>query len=160
MAEQQLVMYEEEFVQIQVVVDRLLRDAMAKVVMLVDMNGQLIAQSGETDHLDVVGLAVLTAGNVAATGGIARILRENGFTIQFHEGEKANIYTFLVANRLILEVVFDARTSPGLVRLRLKKAGEALAVILEALSRKQNQPGFDLHFADITDEDIDNLFND
>ena len=33
-------------------------------------------------------LSSLTAGNVAATGGISKILREKDFTSQFHEGEK------------------------------------------------------------------------
>ena len=66
-----MVMYEEEFTQIQTVVDRLVREANAKVVFIVDKNGQLIAASGEVDNIDTTSLASLTAGNIAATGGIA-----------------------------------------------------------------------------------------
>ena len=40
---QQLVMYEEEFHRINAVCDRLTKDANAKVVFIVDKNGQLIA---------------------------------------------------------------------------------------------------------------------
>ena len=90
MVNPQMVMYEEEFNQIQAVVDRLVRDANAKVVFIVDKNGQLIAASGDIDNVDTTSLASLTAGNIAATGGMAKLLKENEFATQFHEGEKAN----------------------------------------------------------------------
>ena len=68
MIKPQMVMYEEEFNQIQAVVDRLVRDANAKVVFIVDKNGQLIAAAGDIDNVDTTSLASLTAGNIAATG--------------------------------------------------------------------------------------------
>ncbi len=156
----QLVMYEEEFTKINAVCDRLTKDANAKVVFLVDKNGQLIAASGDVDNLDTTSLASLTAGNIAATGGMAKLLKENEFATQFHEGEKANIHIQLVGNRVILVVIFDARSSLGLVRLRVKKAADELNKIFEALLKKVQEPGADTPFAEICDEDIDNLFND
>jgi hypothetical protein len=48
----------------------------------------------------------------------------------------------------------------GLVRLRVKKASEELNNIFESLLKKVQEPGADSPFAEITDEDIDNLFND
>src|SRR4249920_2757773 len=95
-ANPQMMMYEEKFNQIQNVVDRLVKDANAKVVFIVDKNGQLIAASGDVDNLDTTSLASLTAGNIAATGGMAKLLKENEFATQFHEGEKANIHIQLV----------------------------------------------------------------
>ncbi len=161
MVNPQMVMYEEEFNQIQSVVDRLVKDANAKVVFIVDKNGQLIAASGgDIDNLDTTSLASLTAGNIAATGGMAKLLKENEFGTQFHEGEKANIHIQLVGNRVILVVIFDAKSSLGLVRLRVRKASEELNHIFEALLKKVQEPGADSPFAEITDEDIDNLFND
>ncbi len=156
----QMVMYEEEFNQIQVVVDRLVKEANAKVVFIVDKNGQLISASGDTENLDTTSLASLTAGNIAATGGMAKLLKENEFATQFHEGEKANIHIQLVGNRVILVVIFDSRSSLGLVRLRVRKASEDLNHIFESLLKKVEGPGSDAPFAEITDEDIDNLFND
>src|SRR5215204_3273037 len=155
-----MVMYEEEFNHIQTVVDRLVREANAKVVFIIDKNGQLIAAAGETEQIDTTSLASLTAGNIAATGGIAKLLRENEFATQFHEGEKANIHIQLVGNRVILVVIFDNKTSLGLVRLRVRKASEELNGIFESLLKKVQEPGTDSPFAEITDEDIDNLFND
>lgn len=160
MTNPQMVMYEEEFTQIQSIVDRLVRDANAQVVFIIDKNGQLIAAAGETEQIDTTSLASLTAGNIAATGGIAKLLRENEFSTQFHEGERANIHIQLVGNRVILVVIFDNKTSLGLVRLRVKKATEGLNTIFTALLNKVQDPSRDAPFAEITDDDIDNLFND
>jgi predicted regulator of Ras-like GTPase activity (Roadblock/LC7/MglB family) len=156
----QMVMYDEEARKIQVVCDRLSRDANAQAVLVIDKNGQPIAQSGETDHLDVTSLSSLTAGNVAATGGIAKLLAEREFAGQFHEGEKTNIHISIVAQRVILVVLFDDRSSLGLVRLRVKKASEELTRILESLIKKASASNAPSVFAEITDDDIDNLFND
>ncbi|MCG8555437.1 MAG: roadblock/LC7 domain-containing protein [Proteobacteria bacterium] len=155
----QMVMYEQEFHQIQAIVEDLLRASNARVVFTIDKNGQLIAAAGETEHVDTTSLASLTAGNIAATGGMAKLLRENEFTTQFHEGENANIHIQLVGNRVILVVIFDNKTSLGLVRLRVKKASELLNRIFDELMQKVQEPG-QAPFAEITDDDIDNLFND
>jgi predicted regulator of Ras-like GTPase activity (Roadblock/LC7/MglB family) len=154
-----LVMYEEEFRKISGVCDRLTRDAGAKVVFLVDKNGQLIAASGQSQNLDTTSLASLTAGNVAAMGGLAKLIGENEFPSQFHEGERESLHMSIVAGKVVLVVIFDARSSLGLVRLRVKKAGEELARIFEQLSRRQAMPGVRSPLAEITDDDIDNLFS-
>ena len=97
------VMFEEEQRQIQTTCDRLSKDANALAILVIDKNGQEIARSGHTEHLDVTSLSSLFAGNVAATGGIAKLLAEKEFSGQFHEGEKTNVHISLVAQRAILE---------------------------------------------------------
>ena len=154
----QLVMYEEEFHRINAVCDRLTKDANAKVVFLVDKNGQLIAAAGQTQHIDTTSLASLTAGNVAAMGGLAKLIGENEFPNQFHEGAKDSLYMTLVG-RIVLVVIFDNRTSLGLVRLRIKKASDELHKIFEQLSKRSEAPGAGSPFAEISDADIDNLFS-
>jgi len=153
----QMVMYEEEFHQITTVCERLTKEANAKVVFLVDKNGQLIASCGATENLDTTSLASLTAGNIAATGGLAKLIGEKEFSILFHEGEKDNLH--IVGGRVILVVIFDSRSSLGLVRLRVKKAAEELGKIFDGLLKKVEAPGAGSPFAEITDEDIDNLFS-
>ena len=160
MATPQMVMYDEEAQQIQAICDRLGREANAKAVLCIDKNGQPIAQSGETENMDVTSLSSLTAGNVAATGGIAKLLSEKEFAGQFHEGEKTNVHLSIVSARLILVVLFDERSSLGLVRLRVRKAGDELTKILDALTKKAASANAPSVFAEITDDDIDNLFND
>lgn len=156
----QFVMYEEEYQRIAAVCERLCRDANANVVFLVDKNGQLLASAGQTENLDTTSLASLTAGNIAATGGLAKLIGEKEFSILFHEGERDNLHISIVGGRMILVVIFDSRSSLGLVRLRVKRATGELDSILEALSQKIQDPAAGSPFAEITDEDIDNLFND
>jgi predicted regulator of Ras-like GTPase activity (Roadblock/LC7/MglB family) len=157
----QMVIYEEEFQQVSGVCERLVREANAKCVFLIDKNGQLIAASGDTAHLDTTSLASLTAGNIAATGGLAKLLGEKEFSILFHEGEKDNLHITIVGGRVILVLIFDQRSSLGLVRLRVKKASEELTRVFEGLARKAESPGEQPSaFAEITDDDIDNLFSD
>jgi predicted regulator of Ras-like GTPase activity (Roadblock/LC7/MglB family) len=157
-----LVMYDEEFKRISAVIEKLLRESNAKVIFLVDKNGQLIAATGETEHLDTTSLASLTAGNIAATGGLAKLIGEKEFSILFHEGEKDNLHISIVAGRVILVVIFDQRSSLGLVRLRVKKASDELGLIFQDLARKveemEKSGGAQSPFAEITDDDIDNLF--
>ena len=96
---------------------------------------------------------------MAATGGIAKLLQEDEFTGQFHEGKGMSINLSLVGRRIILVVLFDKNTTPGLVRLRVKRAQDELVPIFEELAKKalspQNSP-----LPEITDQDIDDLFND
>ncbi|HLV61485.1 MAG TPA: roadblock/LC7 domain-containing protein [Fredinandcohnia sp.] len=156
---QQMVIHEEDYRRITAVCDRLTRDANAKAVFLVDKNGQLIAASGATENIDTTSLASLTAGNIAATGGLAKLLGEREFSILFHEGEKDNLHISIVAQKVILVVIFDSRSSLGLVRLRVKKASEELGGVILDVQRRGETMGVQSPFAEITDEDIDNLFN-
>ena len=163
MSNSNMVMYEEEFQELNRVIDRLWREANAKVIFLVDKNGQLISGVGETDRFDTTSLASLTAGNIAATGGLAKLIGEKEFSILFHEGEKDNLHISIVSGRVILVVLFDNRSSLGLVRLRVKKSSEELSAIFDKLLRKaedkEKKGGTDFPFAEITDDDIDNLFS-
>jgi predicted regulator of Ras-like GTPase activity (Roadblock/LC7/MglB family) len=158
-----LVVYEEEFERINRELQKLHKQANATVVFLVDKNGQLIAVTGDTKNVDTTSLASLTAGNIAATGGIAKLLGEKEFSILFHEGENDNIHISLVGQRVILVVIFDHRSSIGLVRLRVRKATESLAAIFEDIDRKAEKERLEGRieesaFAEISDEDIDKLF--
>ncbi|MGK0357773.1 MAG: putative regulator of Ras-like GTPase activity (Roadblock/LC7/MglB family) [Bradymonadia bacterium] len=155
----QMVLFEEEHVKIVAVCDALQRDACAKAVFLVDKNGQLLACSGDTASMDTTSLASLTAGNIAATGGLAQLLGEKEFAIQFHEGENDNIHISLVSQRIILVIIFDQRSSLGLVRLRVRKASGELAAVLKTIDTKAQEQGSSV-FSEITDDDIDSLFGD
>ena len=156
----QLVMYDEEQKQIQAIADKLHRDSRSKTILLVDKNGQLIANAGDVSGLDTTSLSSLVAGNVAATGGIAKLIEEDEFTGQFHEGKGISIHMTLVGRRAILCVLFDKNTTHGLVRLRVRRACGELAKIFEALATKALHTPMSSVFDEITDEDIDNLFAD
>ena len=156
-------MYEEESQQISSVLERLVRESNARTIFLVDKNGQLISSAGDTARIDSTSLASLTAGNIAATGGLAKLLGEKEFSILFHEGDKDHLHISLIGQRVILVVIFDERSSLGLVRLRVKKASNELDGIFQNLIKKVEAPAgaaSDSPFAEITDDDIENLFGD
>jgi predicted regulator of Ras-like GTPase activity (Roadblock/LC7/MglB family) len=157
------VLYEEEFRRLEEALRRLRQDANGKAVFLIDKNGQQIAAAGEVERFDTTSLASLTAGNVAATDGLAKLIGEREFSVLFHEGQQDHIHISIVAKRAILVVIFDDRSSLGLVRLRVKRANGELERIFEVMMQKgdreaQGQMAHASPFAEITDDDIDALF--
>ena len=134
----------------------------AKLVYLIDKAGQQIASFGEMDGVDPTSLASLTAGNVAATEGVAALVGESEFASLFPEGARENVHISVVSNRLILLIVFDERSSLGLVRLRVDQHKSTLGEITGVLlSRSQEDSANDdaaRVFEDLTEADIDALF--
>ena len=160
MSQSSFVMHEEEFAEINAIIQRLLREANAKCVYLIDKDGQLISSAGDTKDIDATSLASLTAGNIAATGGLAKLIGEKEFSILFHEGEKDNLHISVVGQRVILVVIFDKRSSLGLVRLRVKKANDELSRTIESLLAKMEQTTVkESLLEEITDDDIERLFS-
>jgi predicted regulator of Ras-like GTPase activity (Roadblock/LC7/MglB family) len=145
------------------ILERLREESNSRFAFLIDKAGQSIASSGSIEEGDPTALASLTAGNVAATEGLAQVIGEASFSTLYHEGEEESLYISLVADRVILLVIFDEQSSLGLVRLRVRQHGDALGeAVNAALERERSQPagagvataGLD----DISDEDIDALF--
>jgi len=137
------------------------RDANAKFVFLLEKSGQQIASTGEMDDVDPTSLASLMAGNVAATEGVAQLVGEDGFSTLFHEGKSESMHVTVVGERIILLVVFDARSSLGLVRLRVEQCMPELGeVVDEMLNRDKpgSSQGGSSSIGPITDADIDALF--
>jgi predicted regulator of Ras-like GTPase activity (Roadblock/LC7/MglB family) len=155
----QVALYDAEFQEIQAICERLHKEANAKAVILIDRNGQAISESGETQQLDVVSMCSLTASAVAATGAIAELLAEPEFSAQYQEGKSVHVHLSL-HERLILVVLFDQRSSLGLVKLRVKRAQDELRRIFERLRTKVSEPAPSTPLSDITDDDIDALFKD
>ena len=162
MSSADFVLYEEEFKHLEEALRRLRLEANAKAVFLIDKNGQQIASAGEVEQFDTTSLASLTAGNVAATDGLAKLIGEREFSVLFHEGQQDHIHISIVAKRAILVVIFDDRSSLGLVRLRVKRASVDLEKIFEVMAQKGERgagPGGPASpFSEITDDDIDALF--
>ena len=156
MADTPLLLREQQYHQIKAVLARLRLDSSAKVVFLVDKDGQEIAVQGEVGTLDTTSLASLAAGNVAATGGMAELIGEKEFPTLSHEGERESIHISVIG-RLLLIVVFDERSSLGLVKLRSRQIAQQLSAMVDEIS-KADFKDEDSPFGEITDEDIDSLF--
>jgi predicted regulator of Ras-like GTPase activity (Roadblock/LC7/MglB family) len=109
---------------------RFLRESHARCALLVDRAGQLVTTVGEAPSgsaFDVTAFASLTAADFSANDQLARLIGERDFSTLFHQGEKESMFLADVARRLILVVLFDNRTTLGLVRLKLRGTVHELA---------------------------------
>ena len=156
MSQGNFILREPEYEALLTILRKLLTDASAKVVFLVDKNGTLLASAGDAVGFDTTSLASLAAGNIAATGGLASLIGEKEFSILFHEGERDNMHLSVVAERLILVIVFDRRSSVGLVRLRVRQATARLTAVMAVAVAASDAELAGVE--DLTEADIESLF--
>jgi len=152
------VIYKGQFERINGVLKKLLRESEARCSLLVDKDGYLIAKQGFTHSLDTTSLAALLAGSFVSTKEMAKLLGESEFSVLFHEGKKDNILVSLVGERSILGVVFDDRTTIGMVRLYVREAQGELEEILTA--KFEEGGGIGVGFANQAEERLDQIFGD
>ena len=138
--------------------ERLLQESAAHSAMLVDRGGQLLVQAGDRPEFDATTFATLTAADFSANDQLARLLGETDFTSLFHQGERESMLVADIARRAILVVLFDSRTTLGLVRLRLRPVVEDLARVVEAMMARDAQAGAQRPILAGADEEIDRLF--
>ena len=160
MVETTVIIHEQQFQRIKNVLARLCVECAARVVFLVDRDGQPIAFHGEIGDMDTTSFSSLAAGNVAATSSMAKLIGEDVFPAVVHEGERESIYISVIG-RSLLVVVFDERSTLGLVKLRTKKASHEVSSIFDDVIRdsEKQRNSENSFFAQITDDDIDSLFS-
>ena len=160
MTDTPIIMHEQQYQQLGHILNKLRLESFSRVVFLVDKNGQQIAVHGDVGNIDTTSLASLAAGNVAATGGMAQLIGEKEFPTLSHEGERESIHICIIG-RVLLVVVFDERSSLGLVKLRVKQASRDLSALFVEVERitRERRDREEALFAEITDDDIDSLFN-
>lgn len=160
MADTPFIIQEHQFHRIKAILARLCVECAARVVFLVDRDGQPIAFHGEIGDMDTTSFSSLAAGNVAATSSMAKLIGEDTFPAVVHEGERESIFISVIG-RSLLVIIFDERSTVGLVKIRSKRASFEVAGLLDEATRdsadfRLNQNSF---FSEITDEDIDSLFS-
>lgn len=155
-----MVFYERDIKAFEEILDELVRMSAAKCAFLVDREGHMVAHVGEHQDFDIDTISALVAGSFAATREMARLLGEEEFTVMFHEGHRDNLQVNLVGDRAILTVIFDDRTTVGMVRLY---AGEAGAKLTELVERSSGDESQDLGIAEDYDASgrarLDSLFS-
>lgn len=151
---------EEDASKISVLLGVLLKDAGARTALLVDRTGQMLATVGEEPRFDPVAFASLTAADFSANDQLARMLGENEFGALFHQGEKDSLYLADVARRVILVVLFDNRTTLGLVKLRVRNVVEELSAIFTAMFAREaaGERKVETGFVGEAEDEIDKLF--
>jgi len=147
---------EDDFVAITRSLQRLLADCEARCALLVDRNGQLVATVGDQPDFDPTAFATLTAADFSANDQLAKLIGETDFNSLFHQGEKESMYLADVARRVILVVLFDTRTTVGMVRLEMRKTVTELAGLFEAMFTRP--PAAAPGVLAGADDEIDKLF--
>ncbi|MCX7016322.1 MAG: roadblock/LC7 domain-containing protein [Candidatus Sumerlaeota bacterium] len=120
--------------------DELLKHAEGLCTLVIDQNGKCLARRGLTRTIDCDALAALVAGSFASTRAIAKMVGESEFTVLFHQGEKEHIHNSLVDDDTILTVLFDDRTTVGMVRLCSKEAAKKIRTILSQARCRTSEP--------------------
>src|SRR5437773_5493634 len=124
---------EDDFRAITNALEQFLTDCNARCALLVDRTGQLVATVGERPNIDPTAFATLTAADFSANDQLAKLIGETDFISLFHQGAKESMYLADIVRRVILVVLFDNRTTLGLVRLKMKHTVEELGRFIEAV---------------------------
>jgi predicted regulator of Ras-like GTPase activity (Roadblock/LC7/MglB family) len=139
---------------------RFLYESNARCALLVDRTGQLVTTVGEPPNFDPTAFATLTAADFSANDQLARLIGERDFNTLFHQGERESMYLADVAHRVILVVLFDNRTTLGLVRLKMKVAVDELTRLFEQVFLRGTTGGAPAapNLLAGADDEIDRLF--
>ena len=155
---------ERDFLRIDKQLQAFLFDSSARCVLLVDRTGQLITTAGEKPEFDSTAFASLAAADFSANDQLASMIGENEFSSLFHQGEKESMYLADVAKRVILVVLFDNRTTLGMIRIKVKGLVRELSdVFREMFDRHatgQTATRVEAAFVDEAEDEIDRLFGD
>jgi predicted regulator of Ras-like GTPase activity (Roadblock/LC7/MglB family) len=151
---------EDDFRQIQAILGEFLGESNARTALIVDRTGQMVATVGEATAFDPTAFASLTAADFSANDQLARMLGEPEFGALFHQGERESMYLADVARRVILVVLFDNRTTLGLVKLRVKSAVVRLGQVFTDMFNREgaSTPGVESGFLGEAEDEIDKLF--
>src|SRR6476646_7657406 len=149
---------EDDFGAITKALERFLTDCNARCALLVDRTGQLVATVGDRPNFDATAFATLTAADFSANDQLAKLIGENDFNSLFHQGEKESMYLADVARRVILVVLFDSRTTLGLVRMKMRKTVVELTKLFEIVFARGGSAEAVTNILAGADDEIDKLF--
>ncbi len=133
----EIILSQEDVQRIDACLKKMLNKSAALSAYLIDRSGQLITNCGSPSTLDVSAFSALTAANFGATSEIAKLLGEEEFNLLFHKGQNENVYFAVVGENMIIVIVFDDRTTVGLVRLSINMIMDELLKIISPIYEKR-----------------------
>ena len=153
--------YKEDVDAIDKLLEEFIRLSGAKCALLIDKEGHLVTKRGEVRTLNMDTISALVAGSFAATKEMARLLGEEEFTALYHQGERDNIQLSLVGDRTLLTILFDDRTTVGMVRLYANETGKKLADVYKTAQGRDSDggPQLDGGYGNSAKKKLDNLFD-
>jgi predicted regulator of Ras-like GTPase activity (Roadblock/LC7/MglB family) len=155
-----LTFYKDDIEKIDKLLAEFLRLSGSKCALLIDKEGHLVTKRGELRTIDIDTISALVAGSFAATKEMARLLGEEEFTAMFHQGERDNIQLSLVGDRTLLTILFDDRTTVGMVRLYANETAKKLAEVFVG-TRERGGEGENLNaeYGNDAKKSLDKLFD-
>lgn len=121
------------------------RESRARIALLINGSGQVLAQHGFTRSYEVMNVASLAAAAHASARALAEMTDANRWTHLHHAGKQRQLFLAPVKTpvaELILVVIFDSDTSLGIVQLffeRLTASVAALPEFQQALAETTQQ---------------------
>ena len=118
------------------------------------------------DLRSTTSFASLAAADFAANAQLAEMVGEKDFATLVHQGQNDSLYLSMIANRVILVVLFDRKSSLGLVRLKARRGADELMGVLDRVFHKLEYRNEEISanlgadFAAEADSTIDSLFQD
>ncbi|MGH7726882.1 MAG: roadblock/LC7 domain-containing protein [Candidatus Eiseniibacteriota bacterium] len=129
-------LFEQDFRAVDAVLTELLRRAQALSVHLIDRSGQLITSVGADSDFDLPTFASLTAADVSANAELGNLFGKQSLETVVFVGHPRSMASTVIAERVILCVIFDRKSTLGLVRLRSKRAVQQLTPVFTALFQR------------------------
>ena len=161
MRRERLVFYAEDVDKINAVLEEFLADSQARAALLVDREGHLVTKKGLTGTFDPDSLAALVAGSFAATRELAKLLGETEFSVIFHQGKNEHIHIGLASDRSLLVVIFDDRTTVGMVRVYCQELTNRIGEIFKSAAAERKASGggaLDASFGQAAADRLDEFF--
>jgi predicted regulator of Ras-like GTPase activity (Roadblock/LC7/MglB family) len=148
---------EPEYNRIKAILDTVQKELRADLVLLVSQGGQPIVVSELKEAFDYTSLASLAAANLAATNGLATLVGEGEFSVLVHQGRNRSLYLSDLLKIFSLVVVFNASTTLGLVRYKVRKATILLEEVIEDILRSAPGKVRGSDNPDFSDEELEKL---
>jgi len=138
----------------------LAKESKSKIVILIDKSGQLLSRSeSPAFSSDDITFASLTAGNVAASEALSKLLGDKDLNHMFTETEEEGIYMILLDGKYILVAIFSKNLSNlGIIRIKIKKFYPKVRELMERIeerTEKETTVSADINVEEI---DLDSLF--
>ncbi|MGQ0562654.1 MAG: roadblock/LC7 domain-containing protein [Gemmatimonadota bacterium] len=110
------------------------RASRARIALLINGSGQVLAQHGFTRSYEVMNVASLAAAAHASARALAELTDASRWTHLHHAGKERQLFLAPVrtpVTELILVVIFDGETSLGIVQLFFEQLTSAVASLPE-----------------------------
>lgn len=111
-----------------------IRESRARIALLINGSGQVLAQHGFTRSYEVMNVASLAAAAHASARALAEMTAASRWTHLHHAGRERQLFLAPVKTpvaELILVVIFDSETSLGIVQLFFERLTASIAALPE-----------------------------